>query len=167
MTSITLSRDQATRLLHSLQHLHTLHGPCDAPTCPHAAMLRELEGLIYLASAKEDMLNGAYIRFQQSLNEDPEFQAVAPFPCQDPHDLADALLQAITSPPASVTTMEGIRRDKFLREAAQDEKASAPKDYEHQPTSPYTPTPRLCAACRATLPSTTSEGTNLCARCSR
>lgn len=158
MTSITLSRDQATRLLQSLQHLHTLHGPCDGLTCPHAAVLRELEGMIYLAEASAIAIDHSELDFQWA---DPEFQAVAPFACQDPHALADALLRATTSPPPSQQTI-----DALAIQGLGVETLTFNSEGKHIHTERYYPTPRLCAACGATLPSTTSEGTNLCDRCS-
>lgn len=56
-----------SRVLDSLKHLHTLHGPCDGvPSpdgegCPHAAVIA---------------------RCSREMDPDPSFQAVAPFPCK-------------------------------------------------------------------------------------
>lgn len=48
------TQDLLTRVLASLKHLHTLHGPCDdspsgdGKTCPHAALIAELESALYV-----------------------------------------------------------------------------------------------------------------------
>lgn len=204
MTSITLSRDQGTRLLHSLQHLHTLHGPCDGLTCPHAAVLQELEGMIYLASVPDhpcwrgptrcpscgEIVSSVFDHVDGCPQDDPEFQAVAPFPCQDPHDLADALLRLTTSPPLGNTSgVDDARWEKFKATAVTtysldtckvcSTKMVNPKEAEKEgwkivmwwcPTCKenwsIASLIRLCAACGAALPSTTSAGTNICGRCS-
>lgn len=171
--SITLSHDQATRLLHSLQHLHTLHGPCDGPTCPHAAVLRELEGMIYLASA--------------SLNPD-EWRTVNGFSVSEGHKGSETCPNCSTkmvNPKAGEwnghkTAIWWCPTCKenwtIVGQSDQDPEFQAVAPFPCHDLAdallrlttsppPYTPTPRLCAACGTTLPSTTSAGTNLCGRC--
>lgn len=51
--NVHLTADQAASLLASLRHLHTLHGPCDGATCPHARVIGELEKVVEPEEARK------------------------------------------------------------------------------------------------------------------
>lgn len=145
------TQDLLTRVLASLKHLHTLHGPCDdspsgdGKSCSHAAVIVELENLLFTEPSPQPDNRicricdggpgneGVCLCGAKVWEEDPPFQAVAPFPLShDPHDLASAMLSAM----ATGGTI-------------------------------HTAFPRLCAACGAEIPATEHPDTNLCGRCAQ
>lgn len=107
------TQDLLTRALASLQHLHTLHGPCDGKTCPHAAVIRELESALFTESSLQPECTCALYLWPHSLacpchpqnlgrameltvGGKPWEMPSSPPLTHDPHDLASALIAATT-----------------------------------------------------------------------